>query len=188
MQHPVMRLRYLVTAGGFFVLCLGIFLIKISKANEFKYSPMASHFQRGKIGTAFSHQYKLDWVDSQQGVARIQLQLFPRNFSPTHWTYRWILPKGVTTKHLMESHFTTQSMKEELSFSFAVEGLSPQKNQNIIFELMPVGRQVGGMSVVIPSLPEQTQEGQIIKESQSSPFIPKSFTFEPNKIPEGIRF
>lgn len=151
---------------------------KNSKLNEAKFRSFASKMSSfnndttavplGKATIGFKNDVHFQWLDQENGIARVQVDLSNYSFSNESWKYEWILTEGATSSEELSGVIEAGSYKNKISLSLTVQNLNPQQNQNTILRLKPLSRQDSANAIVIPSQLEQTEE-----HAQTKAFLKK---------------
>lgn len=141
---------------------------KNSKLNETKFRSFASKMSSfnndatavplGKATIGFKNDAHFQWLDQENGVARVQVDLSNYSFSNESWKYEWILTEGATSSEVLSGVIEAGAYKNKISLSLTVQNLNPQQNQNTVLRLKPMSRQDSANAIVIPSQLEQTEE------------------------------
>lgn len=139
-----------------------------SKLSKFENKNNLGRSIAGKSMTAFKANYTFDWIDTQQGVGRVRVEIESRSFVAQAWNYQWVLPAEALTQEITSATFDSPHFRKTQVFELELSGLDSTTSQNIFLKLKPVMREDSAMTVVIPTLAEQTSEGSMRQSSLKS--------------------
>lgn len=122
----------------------------------------------GKSMTAFRADYTFDWINQEQGIGRVRVELQSRSFVAQSWNYQWVLPPEAVTQETITATFDSPHFRETQVFELEVAGLDSTISQNIFLKVKPVMREDSAMTIVIPTLSEQTAESSVRQASLKS--------------------
>lgn len=145
----------------------------------------------GKASLPFSAQSSFSWIDQDKGIGRARVAVSGSSFSSSVWSYQWVLAEGSSSPEVLAGEFKVPTMNKTLVFEIEVRSLESLHNQNLIFQIKPVGRLDSSTAVVIPTHFEQTREGEIIKKQEleaAGGSLLKSFGVKRKRLPTGVQF
>lgn len=113
----------------------------------------------GKTASGLKSEFHFQWINQNQGIGQIEVELSQLSFVEGGWDFEWILPRGTNLFSGELSGAINQiKFKSKTRLSISIQNLDSQLNQNTILRLKSQSLQKVLKVVVIPSHPEQTQE------------------------------
>jgi hypothetical protein len=113
----------------------------------------------GKSMNPFKANYSFEWIDENQGVGKVRVEIESRSFVENSWNYQWLLPEHATTTESITSSFDSPQFQLTQVFEIEIKGLVNSSNQNIFLRLKPFTRSDSAMTIVVPTQFEKTLDG-----------------------------